>query len=374
MVEDSSSQRIARLTPLHEVLAVIDSRVGMVSPQRRQLAAALGRVLAEDIAVSQLPPSSIALRDGYAVEAVAIVDAGPYAPLPFPSLPPRVDVGEPLPCGTDAVAPFDAVALRGGRAEAVAAVSPGEGMLPAGGDASPRAPLRCAGERLRAIDIAVLGAAGVAEVTVREPRIRIACGSAATTPLIDAAIGVLVGAISLAGGTALDPHREPARLDKALADEQADAVVAVGGTGCGRLDTSVRTLARRGRVAAHGIAVAPGETAAFGFAGERPVLLVPGRLDAALAVWLLLGRRLLGTLSGSGVKDVPAMLALKRKVTSTIGLAELIPVRRDGGMVEPLASGYLSFESLARSDGWIVIPADSEGLQAGTQVAVRSWP
>jgi molybdopterin biosynthesis enzyme len=40
----------------------------------------------------------------------------------------------------------------------------------------------------------------------------------------------------------------------------------------------VKTLARLGQVEAHGIAVSPGETAAFGFAGARPVLLIPGRL------------------------------------------------------------------------------------------------
>jgi molybdopterin biosynthesis enzyme len=120
--------------------------------------------------------------------------------------------------------------------------------------------------------------------------------------------------------------------------------------------------------------MSPGESAAFGFVGTRPVLLVPGRLDAALAIWLLIGRHILAGLAGGSVEDAPQTLALKRKVTSAIGLAELVPVRRDGGMAEPLASGYLSFESLARSDGWIVIPADSEGLQAGTQVAVRSWP
>ncbi len=56
-------------------------------------------------------------------------------------------------------------------------------------------------------------------------------------------------------------------LHEALARDEADAVIAIGGTGGGRDDESVRTLARLGRVEAHGIAVSPGETAAFGFAG-----------------------------------------------------------------------------------------------------------
>jgi molybdopterin molybdotransferase len=371
MIVDSSMQRIARLTPLREVLAIVEARVGAVTPRTCPLLSARGRVLAADVAVMQLPSAPIALRDGYAVEAAATADAGPYAPLPLPSKPQPINAGEPLPSGTDAVAPFDAVNESG---EAVAPVAPGEGTLAAGGDAAADKPLRRAGERLRDLDIAAMAAAGIANVSVHEPRVHIACGSVPTTPLIDAALDMLAHAAAKAGCAVFDSHREAGGLDRAVADESVDAVIAVGGTGSGRRDAGVHTLARFGRVEAHGIAMAPGETAAFGFAGERPVLLVPGRIDAALAVWLLIGRHLAARLAGSRVEDVPVMLLLKRKVTSTIGLAELIPVSCVGGVAEPLASGYLSFAALARSDGWIVVPADSEGFAAATPVAVRSWP
>jgi molybdopterin biosynthesis enzyme len=371
MVVDSSMQRIARLTPLGDVLAIVEARVGAVTPRSCPLVSARGRVLAADVVVKQLPFAPIALRDGYAVEAAATVDAGPYSPLPLPAKPQRVNAGEPLPRGTDAVAPFDAVNERG---EAIAAVAPGEGTLAAGGDAVAGTPLRRAGERLRSLDVAAMAAAGIVDVTVREPRLHIACGSAPTTPLIDAALYMLAQAAATAGCTVLDSHREANGLDRAIADESVDAVITVGGTGSGRRDAAVHALARLGRVAAHGFAMAPGETAAFGFAGSRPVLLVPGRIDAALAVWLLAGRHLVAKLAGGKVEDAPAMLPLKRKVTSTIGLTELIPVSCAGGMAEPLASGYLSFASLARSDGWIVVPPDSEGFNSGTPVAVRPWP
>jgi molybdopterin biosynthesis enzyme len=374
MTVDSSTQRITRLTPLSAILALIESRVAMVAPQKRAVAAALGCTLAEDVMASQLPPLTIALRDGFAVEAGAIADAGPYSPVPLASKPPWVDAGEPLPSGTDAVAPFDAVIARGGRAEAIAAVAPGEGVLPAGGDATPRIPLRRTGEHVRAIDIAVIAAAGIAEVTVRSPRICIVLGGAARHAPVDAARDLLARAVSAAGGTVLDAHREADRLDRTLTDESVDAVIAVGGTGNGRRDAAVQTLARLGKVEAHGIAVSPGETAAFGFAGARPVLLIPGRLDAALAIWLLIGRHLVAKLAGGRIADLAVTLPLRRKVTSTIGLTELVPVSCTGGVAEPLASGYLSLESLAHSDGWIVVPAESEGFAAGTPVAVKAWP
>ena len=71
-----------------------------------------------------------------------------------------------MPTGTDCVAPLDAVKLSGAQAEALATVNPGDGVLPVGGDCD-GTPLRRAGERLRAIDRAVLAAAGVTHLSVR---------------------------------------------------------------------------------------------------------------------------------------------------------------------------------------------------------------
>jgi molybdopterin molybdotransferase len=377
MTLDSSTQRISRLTPLCAILALIEARAVAVPSRKCPLAAALGATLAEDIATSNIPPHPIALRDGFAVTAAATADASAYAPLPLASAPRRIDAGEPLPGGTDAVAPLEAVTLRGDRAEAIAAMTPGEGVLPAGGDVSAPTPLCRAGQRLRDLEVAILTAAGIAEVPVRKPRIRIVCGGAKKTPFIDAALTMLAQAVTAAGGIALDAYRDAGRLSEALEDledDGADAVFAIGGTGSGRNDASVQTLAQIGSVAAHGIALSPGETAAFGFAGARPVLLIPGRIDAVLAIWLLLGRQIVAKLAGGSIEDGATMLPLKRKVASTIGLTELVPVTCAGGVAEPLGRGYLSFAMLARSDGWIAVPADSEGFAVGAQVAVRLWP
>jgi molybdopterin biosynthesis enzyme len=379
MAVDSSTQRISRLTPLEAILASLDKRVEPVTPRASSLASARGRVLAADVTASKLPLEPIALRDGFAVAASAVADANSYAPIPLTPEQRRVDAGEPMPAGTDAVLPLDAVILVGEHAEAITAVVPGEGVLAAGGDISPDAVLRSAGAYLRASDIAVMTAAGIADVMVREPRIRIACGGIAKTPLVQAAVDMLTRAVTAAGGTVFNADSEPERLYEALGEARAHAGFVIGGTGSGRGDSSVRTLTRFGRVEAHGIAISPGETAAVGYVGARPVLLVPGRLDSALAIWLLIGRHVIAKLAAGRVEDAPKVLPLKRKVTSTIGLVELIPVRYDqdaalGAVADPLASGYLSFEALTGSDGWISVPADSEGFAAGTPVAVRPWP
>ena len=61
-------------------------------------------------------------------------------------------------------------------------------------------------------------------------------------------------------------------------------------------------------------------------------------------------------------------------MTSTVGIAEVIPLRRAGEQVEPLASGYLPLQTLARADGWMLVPAESEGYPAGTTIEMRPLP
>jgi len=68
------------------------------------------------------------------------------------------------------------------------------------------------------------------------------------------------------------------------------------------------------------------------------------------------------------------LMGLHSTTSSTVGLAEVVPVRRNAAQAEPLASKYLPLSSLARSDGWILVPPDSEGYPAGASVQVRQWP
>jgi molybdopterin molybdotransferase len=361
-------QRIARLTPLADVLARIDALVKPVAPRDLVVAAAVGHRLADDCTVLPVPPAAIALRDGWAVRSDLSTDASAYAPVPLPDAA-RIDVGEPIPAGADAVAPPDLVVLRDGRVELIGPVTAGEGVLPKGADADRRVPIVREGQSTSRTQAAVLAAAGVERLFVYAPRVRVV--RIRRDPVIDAAASFVAGDIGATGGTILP---DPTALDDALIDVGADAVIAIGGTGSGRNDASVATLARVGRVEVHGIALAPGEPAAFGMVGQRPVLLLPGRLDAAIAVWLVIGRRLMARLCGSTEEEPSTKAKLARKVASTLGLAEFVPVRLRDGAVEPIASGYVPLTALAQADGWILVPADSEGYPPGTEVMVRPWP
>jgi molybdopterin molybdotransferase len=368
-----TAQRITRLTPLDQALAALQA-LSPVRPTDMAVAAALGRTLAADALASARPSEALALRDGWAVRSELTLDAGSYAPAPLPALPPRVDTGEPLPPDTDAVAPLETVLVRNGIAEAAATIAPGEGVLFAGTDTTADQPLRHAGERLRAIDIAVLAAAQIERVSVREPRIAVV-RTGPSNPVINAAALLIARAVAAEGGAVSGQGgKEPQDLEGALHAKGLDAVIGIGGTGTGRRDASVATLHRRGHVAFHGLALSPGETLAFGSVDHRPVLLLPGRFDAALAGWLVFGRRLLAELSGrTEQKEPPVVLELSRKVTSALGLAEVVPVRRRHHLLEPLATGYLPLTAIGQSDGWILVPAESEGYAAGARVALTPW-
>src|SRR5262245_39420192 len=371
MAAEHDPQQMTRLTPLAEVTARIDALVKPIAPRRVAIAAAVGRVLAEDVvAAAAVPASARVMRDGFAVAAEALSDASSYAPVQLAPAQ-RVDVGEALPAGTDAVAPLDTVVERDGRFAAIAPVAPGDGVLTAGGDLRAGTILRRAGEVVRASDLAAFGAVGIADVAAREPRICGAPARAKHEPIVTAGVELFASA---AAKVFRAVRRAAEDVTAALADVETDAIIVVGGTGAGRDDMSVRALAAAGTVEVRGVALSPGETTAFGTVGRRPVLLVPGRVDAALAVWLTLGRHIVARLTGGPSEPSGTRTVLARKHASPLGLTEVVPVHVSDGQAEPIASVYWPLQAMARANGWILVPSASEGYPAGAEVMARTWP
>src|SRR6478609_3419387 len=305
VVKPDSPQRIARLTPLSDVLAHLDGLVRPVPPRTSDLSGALGSTLAEDVvANAPVPATARALRDGWAVRADHTTDAGTYAPAPLPAAA-RIDVGQPLAGDADAVTPFDALTVRNGMAQALVPVGPGDGVLSAGADVAAGAVLMEAGRRLARPQIEVLAAAGVAAVRIRAPRLRLVRVGQSGDAFIDAAFACVADAIGARGGVAVTTG--PAGLADALADPAVDAIVVVGGT-------------------------------------------------------------------GSGQPECQRTAKLTHKVSSTVGLSELVSVRCEGRFATPIASGYVPLSALAQANGWILIAPESEGYPASTEVMVRPWP
>jgi len=88
-------QRIGDLTPWRDALATI-ATLTRRSPVRHVAPAdAIGAVAAEDVSVTApLPAVRLAIRDGWAVRAELVADAGPYAPTPLVPAPRRRRPGQ----------------------------------------------------------------------------------------------------------------------------------------------------------------------------------------------------------------------------------------------------------------------------------------
>jgi molybdopterin biosynthesis enzyme len=360
-------QIVTRLTPLSGVRAMIERDVRAAAPRACAVAEAVGCILAKDVSAATRPERPLALRDGWALRADETQGASAYAPAFLPVAPQPIETGQPMPEGCDCVALIDDVRVTGNAAEVVAAFAPGEGVLATGGDHDGRMPLMHAGARLTATSAAALAVFGITNVQVRAPRVLVAF--AKTDSILEAAADLIRRDLKN-HGCELEPATD---VGAALSHADADFVVLIGGTGSGGNDASVTALAQKGSVGVHGIALSPGETSALGFLGNRPVLLLPGRVDATVAGWLMLGRLIVARLCGARERtDPPRMLTLARKIASTLGVTEVVPARCAGDQAEPLAAGYWPLSAIARADGYVVIAPESEGSSAGT--AVQVWP
>ncbi|MGH1575221.1 molybdopterin-binding protein [Methylobacterium sp. P31] len=285
----------AALLPFRDALALLCGDVAPVTPCRLTLSAAQGRISAEAIAALRAVPDRFsALRDGFAVEAASVGGASPYAPVPLVAAPPWVEAGESLPTGTDAVLLPEG--FEGGAVVADVAVR--EGVRAPGEEIDAGEILVAAGTRIGPLQRLGLAAAGLEAVAVRLPWLRVVSTGASAH---DYLAPLLVRLIEDHGGRAesVATGDEAEAIAEAIRHDGPDAVLVLGGSGFGRTDHSAEALGRAGEVRAHGIALRPGETAAIGTVQGRSVLILPGRPEAALAVFLALGRPLLARLTGA---------------------------------------------------------------------------
>ena len=117
----------------------------------------------------------------------------------------------------------------------------------------------------------------------------------------------------------------------------------------------------------------PSSPAGMGRLGSRLVFLLPGNPVACLSAYDFFAGRAIRRLSGHSTQwpYISTSLPLCRKLISTVGRVDYARVRIDGDSVEPLAiSGASLLSTTTRADGFVVIPADSEGYPEGTLVEV----
>jgi molybdopterin molybdotransferase len=359
----------ASLTSLDATLAALLEGITPVAPVELPLTAAPGCVAAELPPLKALPAFDMAAVDGWAFASRDLVGASSYSPLVLTGSPVWVEAGDHIPKGCDCVIDPDLVEETGGLFQVSAEAIPGQGVRRSGGDIAEGSSFILAGRRIRALDLLAARASGLDTVAVRRPRLRLidipAKGGTTVTAQLIAESAQAADAEIIrvqAGG------RDARSIAAAFDAEPCDLLISVGGTGVGRTDATIEALASRGELLAHGIALRPGRTAAIGRIAGRPVIALPGAPDQALAVWWTLALPVLDRLSGRE-KQQATMLPLARKIASSVGIAEIVLLKKVDGAWMPLATGDLSLETIARADAWLAVPGGSEGYAAGTPVS-----
>jgi molybdopterin molybdotransferase len=355
------------LIPLDVALTALLDGLETIAPSELPIAETLGSVSAEMPLPRPLPTSDVAITDGWALCARDLVGASSYSPLPLTGPPVWVESGDRMPGGSDCVVDSDLVELFGSVFQVSGEVLPGQGVRHAGSDITEGSLTTAAGRRLRALDLMLARAAGLKKLAIRCPRLHLInipalAGHTVTAQLIAEsarAAGADVIYFQAVG-------RDTSSVTKAFSRERCDLIVAVGGTGVGRTDATVEALTMRGALIAHGIALQPGRTTAIGKADDIPIIALAGAPDQALAAWWTLALPVLDRLSGhlQHAKTLP----LARKISSSVGIADIALLKESDGAWVPLAIGDLSLDHIVRADAWLAVPGSSEGFAAGTLV------
>ena len=368
---------------------------------------AAGRTLAAPVrARREVPHYERAAMDGYAVRAEDTHRAGrsPVAlDLTEGAVGPRsaaqVHTGSPLPDGADAVVVVEETRDLGDTVEVSSTVTPGENVAPVGEDVGADQHLYDGGHRLTAADLGLLRSAGHEELEVYErPQVSVVPTGEELVPageepdpgeIVETNGLVVSRLVERWGGKSTDREVVTDDVDALGAaidrDTDHDVVVTTGGTSVGERDLLPAVVGERGSVEVHGLAIKPGHPAGFGVVDDTLVVMLPGYPVSCLVVATQLLRPAIARAGGFEPDPIPETAGvLGRKVPSEPGVRTFARVSveesaADGNDGEPATvtptrtSGAGVLSSVTLSDGWVVVPEDSEGYEAGREVAVERW-
>lgn len=393
------------MIPVEEALAKILSALTPLGAEEVSVEAALGRVLAEDVAarVTQ-PPKPVSAMDGYAVKAVdvasvpatlAVIGEAPagrgYQGMVESGQAVRIFTGAPLPDGADSIVIQEDTEASGNQVTVKEAPAPGNFVRPAGLDFRVGDIGIPAGKLLTARDIGL--AAGMNHPwlrVVRRPRIAIlATGDEIVRPgdpigsdqIVSSNALALSAFVRGAGAESLVLGIAPDEMDgltRMIAGARgADLLVTTGGASVGDHDLIQTVLGESGTLGFWKIAMRPGKPLMFGRIHDTPVLGLPGNpVSSMVCALLFLGpaiARLLGR-PASGPQTQAARLTadLKPNDRRQDYLRATLAVDADGTMLAtPFAKQDSSqFSLLTKADGLLVRPPHDPARAAGETVQI----
>ncbi|GAB3908676.1 gephyrin-like molybdotransferase Glp [Microbispora bryophytorum] len=384
-------------------LAGILAAVRPLAPLEVEIEAALGAVLAEDVASPvPLPPFDNSAMDGYAVRAEDVAAAPVTLPVIGdvaagdgglnaigPGLVTRIMTGAPMPAGADAVVPVEWTDGGTARVRIDRPASPGNAIRRAGEDVRAGDVVLREGARIGPAQIGILAGVGRRRVLVRpRPRVVVlSTGAELTEPGTPLGAGriwesnsfMLAAAVREAGAEGFragsvtdDPKEFMDTLDAQLV--RADAVITSGGVSMGAYEPVKEALSPLGTVTFEKVAMQPGMPQGFGVVGPDrvPIFTLPGNPVSSFVSFVLFVKPALRAMQGLPAGPPPTVRAVvTAPLRSPEGKRSYLRSMLNGQTVAPVTrQGSHQLAALAGANALIVVPEDVTSLPEGAEVEV----
>ncbi|QBZ88833.1 molybdopterin molybdenumtransferase MoeA [Pseudomonas viciae] len=300
----------------------------IVQRERLPLAAAQGRVLAEDlVSTLDLPPWPNSAMDGYALrladwngEPLQVsqrIFAG-QAPEPLAvGTCARIFTGAPVPAGADCVEMQENVVVESDqRVRFTESMVSGQNIRPQGQETTVGEQVLSAGTRLGPIELGLAASLGCASLeVVRKVRVAVlSTGDELIEPgsvlgpgqIYNSNRVLLCGWLQRLGCEVVDagilPDDLPTTRERLAQLSDVDLILSTGGVSVGEADFLGIALREEGELALWKLAIKPGKPLTFGHFRSVPVIGLPGNPASTLVTFALLARPYL--LRRQGVQSV----------------------------------------------------------------------
>lgn len=389
---------------LQEAQAAILTRVRTADrTERVRLARACGRFAAQVLnAAVDNPAFDNSAMDGYALNSRDLASNAGVLPVMgesscgsapqelTPGTAMRIFTGAPLPARADTVVMQEDVAREGELTRFPQDTRPGNQVRRRGEDFRAGETLYAPGRRLSVFDLALLSAAGIAEVSVyaRPRALVVATGDELVAPGQPLRPGQIyesnrlatllqleaLGAEVVDGGTVRD---DPAALRALLqAAGEYDFIITSGGASVGDHDLVKQVFAEIGEISFWKAKIKPGKPVAFGRVGARAhFFALPGNPVSSLVTFKLFVEPALYAWHHcqQPVLELPAIAA--NDFQRRPGRMEFLRARlwnESGELKAEVLAGQGSHQigTLRDTNGFIRISEDSSGFAAGQRVHV----
>ncbi len=389
---------------------VCEAAVSVSETESLPIRQALGRVLAEDVrSAIDVPGHANSAMDGYALRAGDLPNEAPraltligaaFAGRPFlgrvnQGQCVRIMTGAPVPDGADTVVMQERVSVDAERVQVNALPAAGANVRQAGEDIKAGQVALEDGVQLRPAHIGLLASIGVAEVTVlRRPRVAFfstgdeLCEVGRPTrpgQIYDSNRYTLFGMLQRLDVEAIDLgviRDRPEELEAGLARaaEGADLIITSGGVSVGEADYLLEVAERLGKVDFWSVAIKPGRPTVFGKLGDALYLGLPGNPVSVMVTFYQLAKPAIEKLSGLQPREpllirALCMATIKNKAGRREFLRGVLSRDETGRYIVSKTghqgSGILS--SMTQANCFIVVPEDSELIEAGSQVDVQPF-